>query len=114
MQVIHVTGPEVLAGATAVAPLVDAILLDTGSPSAAVKELGGTGRTHDWAVSRQIREAVDVPVFLAGGLRADNVAAAIRQVRPGGIDVCTGVRTEGRLDPDKLARFVEAVRQARW
>jgi phosphoribosylanthranilate isomerase len=113
MPVIHVTGPEVLAEATALAPLVDAILLDTGSPSAAVKELGGTGRTHDWAVSRQIRDAVDGPVFLAGGLRADNVAAALRQVQPAGIDVCTGVRTEGRLDADKLARFVEAVTQAR-
>ena len=114
MPVVHVTGPEILAEAMALASLVDAIVLDTGNPSAATKVLGGTGQTHDWAVSRQIRDAVGVPVFLAGGLRADNVAAAIRQVRPGGIDVCTGVRTEGRLDADKLARFVEAVRQARW
>jgi phosphoribosylanthranilate isomerase len=114
MPVIHVTGSEVLPEAKALAPLVDGLLLDTGNPSASVKVLGGTGRTHDWAVSRQIRDAIGVPVFLAGGLRAVNVAAAIRQVQPTGVDICTGVRTEGRLDADKLARFVEAVRQARW
>jgi phosphoribosylanthranilate isomerase len=56
--------------AVAVAPRVDALLLDSGNPALAVKELGGTGRRHDWALSRRIREAVPVPVFLAGGLRA--------------------------------------------
>ncbi|MBC7264836.1 MAG: phosphoribosylanthranilate isomerase [Chloroflexi bacterium] len=110
VQVIHVTGWEALDEARAVAPHVNGILLDSGRPSLPVKELGGTGRTHDWAISRRIREEVDVPVFLAGGLRPDNVAEAIRQVRPYGVDVCTGVRTNGVLDEGKLAAFFHSVR----
>jgi phosphoribosylanthranilate isomerase len=88
-----------------VAPHVDALLLDSGNQSLAVKELGGTGRTHDWRVSRSIVEASPVPVFLAGGLKPENVADAIESVRPFGLDVCSGVRTEGRLDAEKLKRF---------
>ena len=110
VQVVHVTGSEAVAEAAAVAPEADAILLDSGNPALRVKELGGTGRTHDWAVSRKIRDAVGVPLWLAGGLTADNVAGAIAAARPFGVDVCTGVRTNGRLDEEKLARFVEAVR----
>ena len=105
VQVIHVTGPEAVDEAVAVAPQVDAILLDSGNQSLAIKELGGTGRTHDWSLSRQIREVIDVPLFLAGGLNPANVAAAIREVQPFGIDVCSGLRTEGRLDPRKLTDF---------
>lgn len=112
VQVIHVAGPESIDEAEAVAPLVDAILLDSGNPKLAVKELGGTGRTHDWSVSARLAAAVDVPVFLAGGLRAENVRAAIEQVRPYGVDVCSGVRTEGRLDPEKLHAFMAAVASA--
>jgi phosphoribosylanthranilate isomerase len=112
VQVIHVHAESSLADAVAAAPHVDAILLDSGNQALPVKELGGTGRVHDWAVSRRIVEAVAVPVFLAGGLRPDNVAEAIRVVRPFGVDVCSGVRTGGRLDPVKLSRFVEAVGQA--
>lgn len=108
VQVIHVRGAESVDEARAVAPLVNALLLDSGNPSLAVKELGGTGRVHDWEVSRRIREAVDVPVYLAGGLRADNVAEAAARVGPFGLDVCSGVRTDGRLDAEKLARFVAA------
>jgi len=108
VQVIHVRGAESVEEARAVAPLVDAILLDSGNPSLAVKELGGTGRVHDWEVSRRIREAVDVPVYLAGGLRAENVAEAVARVGPFGLDVCSGVRTDGRLDAEKLARFAAA------
>jgi phosphoribosylanthranilate isomerase len=111
VQVIHVTGPESLAEAIAIAPLVDAILLDSGNQSLPVKELGGTGRVHDWRLSAQIREAVGVPIFLAGGLNAENVAAAIKQVGPFGVDVCSGVRTEGKLDPEKLQRFFDAIHQ---
>lgn len=109
VQVVHVTGPESIAEAVGLAPLVDALLLDSGRPDEAVKRLGGTGATHDWAISRQIVEAVEPPVFLAGGLRADNVGRAIREVRPFGVDLCTGVRTDGRLDRIKLAAFVGAV-----
>jgi len=112
VQVIHVVGPESIDEAKAVAPLVDAILLDSGNPKLAVKELGGTGRTHDWSVSANLVAAVDVPVFLAGGLRAENVRAAIEQVRPYGVDVCSGVRTDGRLDPEKLHAFMTAVSAA--
>ncbi|HYH84282.1 MAG TPA: phosphoribosylanthranilate isomerase [Pyrinomonadaceae bacterium] len=105
VQVVHVAGEESFDEALAVAPRVDALLLDSGNQSIAVKELGGTGRTHDWRVSRRIRDAVDLPVFLAGGLRPENVAEAVETVRPFGLDVCSGVRTESKLDAEKLRRF---------
>lgn len=112
VQVIHVQDESSVDEAVDVAPLVDAILLDSGRPGLAVKELGGTGRTHDWTLSARIRERVGVPLFLAGGLGADNVGAAIRAVRPFGVDVCSRVRTDGRLDAAKLAAFVAAVAAA--
>jgi phosphoribosylanthranilate isomerase len=113
VQVIHVVGEASLQEAVGVAPLVDALLLDSGNPALAVKELGGTGRTHDWQTSRAIVQAVSVPVFLAGGLRAHNVAEAVSRVGPHGVDLCTGVRSDGRLDAAKLAAFVTALRAAR-
>jgi phosphoribosylanthranilate isomerase len=109
VQVIHVVGPESVDEACAVAPYVDAILLDSGNQKLAVKELGGTGKTHDWTLSRKIRERVDVPLFLAGGLTPENVARAIAEVCPFAIDICSGVRTGGKLDRDKLGRFFSAV-----
>lgn len=112
VQVVHVTGPESVAEAIAIAPEVDAVLLDSGNQSLPIKELGGTGRTHDWRLSRAIREAIEVPLFLAGGLKPENVAAAIREVQPYGIDVCSGLRTEGKLDPQKLAAFFKAAADA--
>jgi len=105
VQVIHVTGIESLAEAVGVAGLVDALLLDSGNQKLAVKELGGTGRTHDWSTSRQIVEAVRLPVFLAGGLTPENVATAIREVRPFGLDICNGLRTNGELDETKVRKF---------
>ncbi len=108
VQVIHVTGPDSVAEAIAVAPFVDALLLDSGNPRAVVKELGGTGRVHEWQHSRQIVQRAGRPVFLAGGLRPDNVAQAAAQVNPFGFDVCTGVRTDGRLDGEKLRALVTA------
>jgi phosphoribosylanthranilate isomerase len=113
VQVVHVTGPEAVDEAREVAPRVDAVLLDSGDPRLAVKELGGTGRRHDWSLSRRIREALEVPVFLAGGLTADNVADAIAAVGPFALDVCGGVRTAGALDDERLAAFFRAVRAAR-
>lgn len=110
VQVVHVIGPQAIDEATSLAPFVDAILLDSGNPALPVKELGGTGRTHDWRISLRIREAVPVPVFLAGGLNPTNVAEAIRQVGPFGVDVCSGVRTDGKLDEAKLASFFRAIR----
>jgi len=108
VQVIHVNGSEAVAEAVSVAPDVDAILLDSGNQSLPVKELGGTGRVHDWELSRKIRDGVNVPVFLAGGLNAENVASAIRQVGPFGVDVCSGVRTNGKLDEGKLVSFFQS------
>ncbi|HEV7396953.1 MAG TPA: phosphoribosylanthranilate isomerase [Pyrinomonadaceae bacterium] len=112
VQVIHVTGPESIAEAVEIAPSVDAILLDSGNQALAIKELGGTGRTHDWTISVRIREAIEIPLFLAGGLNPMNVADAIHQVQPFGIDLCSGVRTNGALDETKLSAFFRAVRNA--
>jgi phosphoribosylanthranilate isomerase len=109
VQVIHVDGHSSFDQALAIAPHVDAILLDSGNPHLAVKVLGGTGRVHDWEISRRIRQTIDRPVFLAGGLRADNVGDAIRRVAPFGLDVCNGVRTNGKLDAAKLAGFFQEV-----
>ncbi len=107
VQVIHVTDTRVLEEARAAAPWVDALLLDSGNPHLAVKELGGTGRTHDWALSRRIRDAVHpLPLWLAGGLHAGNVREAVARVRPHGVDLCSSVRTAGRLDAVKLAAFM--------
>jgi len=109
VQVIHVTGEEALSEAVAVAPLVNGILLDSGNQRLPVKQLGGTGRVHDWSLSRKIREEVDVPVFLAGGLTPGNVGEALKQVQPFGVDVCNGVRTNGKLDEAKLETFFKEV-----
>lgn len=113
VQVVHVTGPESVEEAIAVAPHVDAILLDSGNQSLAIKELGGTGRTHDWTLSRKIREEIEAPLFLAGGLNPSNVAAAIREVQPFGIDVCSGLRPNGGLDPQKLTAFFTQINAIR-
>ena len=112
VQVIHVRDDDALKQSVAVAPAVDALLLDSGNPSLSTKELGGTGRVHDWAVSRRIRDSVDVPVFLAGGLNPENVGKAITQVAPFGVDVCSGLRTNGMLDETKLVAFMRAVRDS--
>lgn len=112
VQVIHVAGEESVDEAVEVAPRVDALLLDSGNQALPRKELGGTGRTHDWALSRRIVEAVPVPVFLAGGLKPENVGEAIRAVRPFGVDLCTGVRTDDRLDETRLAAFMAEVAEA--
>jgi phosphoribosylanthranilate isomerase len=112
VQVLHVTDAAVIEEARQLAPLVDAFLLDSGDPSLPVKELGGTGRVHDWDLSRRLVAAVERPVFLAGGLRVDNVARAIDTVRPFGLDLCSSVRSNGRLDAVKLQAFFAAARQA--
>ena len=111
VQVIHVNGMESVEEAISVTPHVDALLLDSGNQSLATKVLGGTGQTHDWHVSAEIRRSVRAPVFLAGGLRASNVRDAIRQVDPWGLDVCSGVRTDGRLDRAKLDAFIRECRR---
>ena len=109
VQVIHVSDEQSIEEAVRVASSVDALLLDSGNPKASLKTLGGTGNVHNWEISREIVKAVDIPVFLAGGLHSNNVRQAIETVKPFGVDICSGVRTEGRLDPDKLGAFIKAV-----
>jgi phosphoribosylanthranilate isomerase len=109
VQVIHVIDEHSVQEAVELAGCVDAILLDSGNPNLQVKELGGTGRTHNWELSRQIREKIGIPIFLAGGLHAGNVRQAIDAVGPFGLDLCSGVRTDGKLDPRKLEAFFNAV-----
>ncbi|MGA0557454.1 phosphoribosylanthranilate isomerase [Larkinella sp. VNQ87] len=105
VQVIHVLDELSIDEALASAEEVDALLLDSGNPKLAVKELGGTGRRHDWALSRRIVDQSRIPVFLAGGLKPENVREAIETVQPFGLDICSGVRTNGHLDPAKLEAF---------
>lgn len=105
VQVVHVEDESSLEFAREMASVADALLLDSGRLNQPVKELGGTGRTHDWDLSRKIRESVSVPVFLAGGIKAKNVAEAISRVEPFGIDLCTGVRVDGALDETLLRSF---------
>ncbi|MEK9944452.1 MAG: phosphoribosylanthranilate isomerase [Alphaproteobacteria bacterium] len=112
VQVLHVRDDSTIEEARAVQHDVDALLLDSGNPDLAVKELGGTGRVHNWDISRRLIESVDVPVFLAGGLNRENAAKAVAATRPFGLDLCSGVRTDDRLDADKLAAFMKAVRPA--
>lgn len=109
VQVIHVLNEKQIDEALEIEPWVDAILLDSGNPNLKVKILGGTGNSHDWKLSRKIREAVKKPVFLAGGINAHNVKQAIEEVNPYGIDLCSSVRTNGRLDASKLDIFFKAI-----
>lgn len=110
VQVIHVTGEESKQQALQLQFQVDALLLDSGNPGAAIKILGGTGNVHNWEISREIVRASTIPVFLAGGLHAGNVADAIATVQPYGVDLCSSVRTNGHLDPEKLNLFMHKIR----
>ncbi|SOD78230.1 phosphoribosylanthranilate isomerase [Spirosoma fluviale] len=112
VQVIHVIDERTIDEALLAVQLgADALLLDSGNPNLVVKELGGTGRIHNWQVSRRIVEQSSVPVFLAGGLNEGNVREAIETVRPFGLDICSGVRTNGQLDAQKLEVFIKLVQQ---
>jgi phosphoribosylanthranilate isomerase len=106
VQVIHVIDKGSVDLAVKLSQDVDALLLDSGNPNLAVKELGGTGRVHDWSLSREIREKAKCPVILAGGLKPENVGKAIEEVHPFAVDVCSGVRTNGMLDREKLRNFI--------
>ena len=110
IQVIHVVNEESVKLAESVSIHVDAVLLDSGNPNLKVKELGGTGRIHDWRISQRIRKRINKPLFLAGGLTPDNISRAVRAVNPYGVDICSGVRSNGKLDQEKLNRLVKAVK----
>lgn len=109
VQVIHIIDASSVDLAVSLSGKVDALLLDSGNPNLRIKELGGTGRTHNWKLSRVIRERAKCPVYLAGGLKAENVIEAISEVRPFAVDVCSGVRTDGRLDRKKVSEFINNV-----
>jgi phosphoribosylanthranilate isomerase len=109
VQVVHVENETALDLIDDYASYVDGFLLDSGRPSLATPELGGTGRVHDWSISAAFVRRSPRPVYLAGGLTPANVAEAIHSVRPFGLDLCTGVRTDGRLDEAKLSAFFDAV-----
>jgi phosphoribosylanthranilate isomerase len=109
VQVLHVRDEDSIQESKDISQYVDAILLDSGNLNLAVKELGGTGRTHDWEISRAIRESTSIPVFLAGGLKASNIKKAVSIVKPFGVDLCSGVRSDGQLDEKKLHQFFEAL-----
>jgi phosphoribosylanthranilate isomerase len=109
VQVIHVIDERSVDQALEISGMVDALLLDSGNPNLKIKELGGTGRVHNWKLSKQIRDNSKCPVFLAGGLNPDNVRQAIEEVQPFAVDVCSGVRTNGNLDRNKLENFIRNV-----
>jgi phosphoribosylanthranilate isomerase len=109
MQVIHVIDGNSIMEALEISKYVDMLLLDSGNPNLATKELGGTGKTHNWQISLEIVKQVDIPVFLAGGLNPDNVAEAVKTVKPFGVDVCSGVRTDGILSTQKVNSFIQKI-----
>lgn len=111
VQVIHVNGEESIQEATRVEKYVDAVLLDSGNQNKGIKELGGTGRTHNWEISRQIVNALKIPVYLAGGLNSENVKEAVEIVKPYGVDICSGVRTNTELDEAKLKEFFKSLKR---
>jgi len=112
IQVIHVLDHNSIKEALSIEKHVDAILLDSGNPNLTTKELGGTGRTHNWDLSREICDVVSIPLFLAGGLNDQNIIKAIRTVQPYGVDLCSGVRTDGKLDSQKLTKFFDELSKA--
>lgn len=109
VQVVHVTDTASVEYAVKVSEFADAILLDSGNPLLQTKILGGTGKTHNWGISKMIIDAVRIPVYLAGGLNAENVKEAIETVQPFGVDLCSGVRTNGKLDIQKVEKFFNQI-----
>ena len=112
IQVVHIEDEGALDLLARYEPFVDAFLLDSGKTFGPEQQFGGTGATHNWTISRRFVEKTDIPVYLAGGLNSANVFEAITQVRPYGVDLCTGVRTDDQLDPAKLEAFMSEVLRA--
>ncbi len=111
IQVVHVIDDSSVVFAKEIENEVDALLLDSGNTLLKTKQLGGTGRTHDWSLSQKIVKHSTKPVYLAGGLNSANIAEAIQIVKPYGVDICSGVRTEDRLDVLKLKAFFKSLHQ---
>ena len=112
IQVVHVEDESSYSLAMNFSSYVDFILLDSGKPSAKKRTLGGTGDTHNWNISKKIVRDCSIPVYLAGGINHSNVVEAIQKVKPYGIDLCTGLRTNNKLDKNKLNVFMEAIKRA--
>ncbi len=113
IQVVHVKCEEAGGALAEAVPCADMLLLDSGNPGAVTgRQLGGTGRVHDWTLSARIIRDCPIPVWLAGGLTPENVGKAIGLARPFGVDVCSGLRPKDTLDPEVLGRFVSSVNAA--
>lgn len=111
MKAIDVADSSAVDAAERFAPVVDWLILDTATPD--VAGVGASGTTHDWTLSRKIVERVDTPVILAGGLSPENVARAVRDVRPAGVDSYSHTsRTEDRKDHDAVRAFTRNAREA--
>jgi len=110
IQPVTVNMPGITGRCFTAAHMFDAVLLDSSTGS----KLGGTGKVHDWEISRQLAKAIKPkPLILAGGLNPDNVADAIRRVRPYAVDVCTGTeKSPGVKDPKKVQQFLHEVKEA--
>jgi phosphoribosylanthranilate isomerase len=109
VQVIHIENESVIDLVRKYEPFVHAFLLDSGRPSSPELTLGGTGCVHDWKISAEIVRNTAKPVYLAGGLRPDNVEKAIKTVAPYGVDLCSGIRTNEKLDEEKMGEFMRRV-----
>ncbi|RJS86330.1 phosphoribosylanthranilate isomerase, partial [Candidatus Bathyarchaeota archaeon] len=118
IRVVPVDGHESLSLALEYEAYADIIMVDSsgGPPFPHVREfIGGTGRPHNHEVSARIRESIGKPLILAGGLSPENVADAIRRVKPWGVDAASSLNRIGeqhRKDPDRVRAFIEAVRRA--
>lgn len=99
---------KIVEQARRMAKVADILLVDTKGQGG-----GGTGLTHDWRISQAIRQAVDKPVFLAGGLNPSNVAESIKAVQPQGVDVASGVEeSPGKKGPKLMEEFIRAAKEA--
>jgi phosphoribosylanthranilate isomerase len=114
MQAVSVAGPEAIETALAYQAVSDYLILDTQAPT--IAGIGASGQTHDWTISRRIVERVRIPVILAGGLSPENVAEAIRAVRPWGVDSLTHTNRPApggfRKDIERVRQFVAAAQGA--
>lgn len=111
IRALHAKNDEIVKFAVETSERFDALLLDSYAPG----KLGGTGKTHDWTLSRRVRDAVyPKPFILAGGLNPKNVKKAICTVRPFAVDVSSGVESSpGVKDSEKIFEFVKKAKEAK-
>jgi phosphoribosylanthranilate isomerase len=106
IKTVHVDETGTIHGGLPESDYLDFLLLDTVS-----HQIGGTGKTHNWATSARLVEQSTVPVLLSGGLSSSNVCDAIRAVKPYGVDVASGVESSpGRKSKEKIERFMRNAR----